>query len=133
MLNGYGCPFCNESKGEKAIEKFLIDNSILFKRQKKFPQKLRGIGGNPLSYDFYVPIYNLLIEYQGEFHEYMGKNAIQSKDQYDTQHEHDIRKRNYAHENSYNYLEIWYKDKNNINEIMKQEMRKYKNPVTTTA
>lgn len=133
LLSGYGCITCYESKGERAIELYLNRNNIYHQRQAKFPEELRGVGGLPLSYDFYIPKYNLLIEYQGEFHERGKANGIQTDDSFTIQHEHDIRKRNYAKTNNYNFLEIWYKDRKNIDEIMDREINKYKNPVTTTA
>ncbi len=37
-LSGRGCPMCNESKGEKMIRKFLIENRIEFERNKKFDE-----------------------------------------------------------------------------------------------
>lgn len=133
LLAGYGCPFCYESHGEKDIVRFLDKNGYEYKRQMKFPNVLRGVGNHPLSYDFYIPSLNLLIEYQGEFHDYRESNVIQTKEAYEIQHEHDKRKRKFAKENNYNLLEIWYKDKHRIDEVMKIELDKYKNPVTTTA
>jgi len=33
LLNGHGCSCCKKSKGEKIIEKYLIDNNVLYKKQ----------------------------------------------------------------------------------------------------
>lgn len=62
--NGNGCLQCNESKGEKKCGEWLKQNNITYEIQKEF-NGLLGIGGKNLSYDFYLPKYNLLIEYQG--------------------------------------------------------------------
>jgi len=62
---GVGCPYCNESKGEKRISKLLKENSIKFKRQKKF-KDCRNI--MELPFDFYLPDYNVCIEYDGIQH-----------------------------------------------------------------
>jgi hypothetical protein len=35
-LRGNGCPLCDESKGERAVESYLIEHDIIFERQKKF-------------------------------------------------------------------------------------------------
>lgn len=43
-------------------------HKIIFTAQKTF-NDLKGIGGFKLRYDFYLPNYNLLIEYQGIQHE----------------------------------------------------------------
>ena len=61
----YGCPFCNESQGEKEIAKILTEMNIPFERQKKFEDCKNKL---PLPFDFYIPSLNLLIEYQGIQH-----------------------------------------------------------------
>jgi very-short-patch-repair endonuclease len=60
-----GCPLCRESKGEKGIAAFLDNNNIKYERQKKFDD-CKNI--HHLSFDFFLPDYNLLIEYDGEQH-----------------------------------------------------------------
>ncbi len=62
---GKGCIRCNESKGEKQIEKLLLKNNILFEAQKKFDKCKKH---NYLPFDFYLPEYNICIEYDGEQH-----------------------------------------------------------------
>lgn len=114
-----GCPLCNTSKGEKKIKNFLEDNNINFVWQKSFSD-LVGTGGGLLSYDFYLPDTNMLIEYQGEFHD--GTANSQSKEQFEYQKEHDRRKRKYANDNKIQLLEIWYKDFNNIEQILKDNL-----------
>ncbi len=64
-LQGNGCPICKESKGEKEVAKLLKQKNILFERQKKFDD-CRNI--NPLPFDFYLPEYNVCIEYNGRQH-----------------------------------------------------------------
>ena len=111
------------------IEKYLTDNNIDFESQKKFPD-LRNI--LPLSYDFYLPKYNLLIEYQGQFHD--GTASIVDKSEYfEKQQKNDKIKRDYANKNNYNLLEIWYYDFDNIENIMNKFIYDLKNPVTTIA
>jgi len=65
-LNGRGCHICKESKGEMGIRIFLENNNICFKLQKRFD----GCVGKKykLPFDFYLPDYNLLIEYDGIQH-----------------------------------------------------------------
>ena len=117
--NASGCPSCNTSKGELRIKSYLESNNIPFKWQKTFPGLL-GTGGGLLSYDFYIPNSNLLIEYQGEFHD--GSVPHQTKTQFEYQREHDKRKRKYAEDNDIRLLEIWYKDFNNIEQILKDNL-----------
>lgn len=113
------CPQCSASKGEKEITKWLRLNNVNFISQKEF-SGLLGLGGGNLSYDFYLPEYNLLIEYQGAFHD--GSVSYQTEDQLSRQQEHDRRKREYTKENNINLLEIWYWDFDNIEEILKNEL-----------
>jgi len=134
-----GCPECNKSKGEKECKRVFIykkfieiaqddydklldidkHNNTYFIPQKTF-EGLIGLGGGLLSYDFYLPKYNLLVEYQGEYHDGTVKN--QTKEDFERQVEHDRRKREYAKENKYNFLEIWYWDFDNIEAILTKEL-----------
>lgn len=112
-----GCPRCNKSKGEKRISEILTNNNINFLIQKTF-NELLGLGNRQLSYDFYLPEYNLLIEYQGEQHKKYCKGFYKSKKDFERQQEHDKRKREYAKINNINLLEIWYWDFDNIPTIL---------------
>lgn len=112
---GCWCINCSCSKGEDRITKYLIGNSITYEIQKKY-KGLLGLGRGLLSYDFYLPDYNLLIEYQGKQHD--GNSDRQSKEDFNKQVEHDIRKWNYARDNKINLLEIWYWNYNKIEEIL---------------
>lgn len=113
---GRRCPYCNMSKGESRIEYFLTENNLFFEPQKTF-KGLLGVGNGLLSYDFYLSDYNLLIEYQGEYHD--GNTTNQTIEEFNIQQEHDKRKREYAEKNDYRLLEIWYWDFDNIEEILK--------------
>lgn len=62
-LNGAGCPRCSESKGEKIISSILNKHNIKYIREYKIPNT-----EYKLRYDFYLPDYNLLIEFQGIQH-----------------------------------------------------------------
>lgn len=116
---GRGCPKCAVSKGEARIMKWLNDCKIKYVYEKKFDD-LIGLGGSLLSYDFYLPNHNLLIEYQGEFHDGNGNHYM--KDNLQKQQEHDRRKREYADQNGYELLEIWYYDFEKIEYLLKIEL-----------
>lgn len=64
-LYGHGCPNCKQSKLETEIEDFLIENNILFEKQKKFEWLKHK---RNLYLDFYLPQYNVAIECQGKQH-----------------------------------------------------------------
>lgn len=121
LLNDHGCPVCNESKGEKRINSYLVEKNICFERQKKF-DGLVGINNGQLSYDFYLPKYNLLIEFQGLQHkkpiDFKGRGTGYAEYMFSIQKEHDRRKREYARDNDYALLEIWHYDFNNIETIL---------------
>lgn len=123
FLSGYRCPKCAESKGEKAISLILDKYNIIYQREKEF-NDLFGLGGKPLRFDFAIYKDNklfLLIEYQGEFHD--GSSGGYSKINLEKQREHDIRKREYAEKNNINFLEIWYRDFDNIEEILVEKLK----------
>lgn len=65
------CPKCLESRGEKKIEKWLIDNNIRYKVQQTFDD-LVGFRNKKMPYDFAIlgPRGGIkyLIEYDGGFH-----------------------------------------------------------------
>lgn len=54
--------------GEKRIADFLIANNIFFHREKYFPNLYNKITNRLLYFDFYIPRYNLVIEYDGIQH-----------------------------------------------------------------
>lgn len=81
-----------------------------------------GLGNGSLSYDFYLPDYNLLIECQGEQHEHYCKGLHKTKKGFERQLEHDKRKREYAKQHNIKLLEIWYYDIDNIENILVKEL-----------
>lgn len=64
-INGNKCPICNTSKGEENIQKILIKLKIYNEKQKTFKDcKYKYI----LRFDFYLPEFNICIEYNGKQH-----------------------------------------------------------------
>ena len=114
------CPVCNESKGENIIDRYLTFNKILFVRQKRF-EDCKGIK-NKLPFDFYLPQYNLLIEYDGEqhympikFHNCSNETSIKS---FQNTINSDNIKNEYCKQNNIKLIRISYLEKNNIEEIL---------------
>lgn len=64
-LRGEGCPICRLSFGEREIQKILELKKIKYIRQKFFKD---CVYKKPLKFDFYLPDYNLCIEFDGEQH-----------------------------------------------------------------
>lgn len=96
MLYGKGCPKCNASKGERTIENWLNKENILYKSQWRFSD-CKDI--KPLPFDFYLPKYDICIEYQGQQHyeivEYFG-----GKKKFEDQIKKDNIKKEYCKENN---------------------------------
>lgn len=72
-LSGVGCSECSESKGETKVTEFLNKNNINFIPQKTFDGCTYK---RKLKFDFYLPEYNMCIEFNGIQHykanEYFG-------------------------------------------------------------
>lgn len=105
-LQGDGCPRCRSSRGERRIEAFLTKHKIYFEREAKFGFcKIK----RQLPYDFYLPDYNVLIEYQGIVHfkpwKLTGDMAALLKKQ-----ANDKFKKEKAVENGYVFKEYLYSD-----------------------
>ena len=126
FTQGQRCRKCNESHGEREISKWLDNKNIKYIREKTFPNLL-GVGNDYLRYDFYLPKHNILIEYQGEYHDGSVKYKTQTQEEYEKQflkqQEHDRRKREYAQFHNIRLLEIWYWDFDNIEEILNKNIK----------
>lgn len=112
------CPGCRESKGEKKIRKFLECNNIVYIKEKRF-KKCKYI--RTLPFDFYLPHYNLCIEYDGALHfeevDYFGGLEGLEK-----RKEKDKIKNNFCKKNDINLLRIPYWEFENINKILEKNL-----------
>ena len=99
-----GCPYCNQSHGERDISNILAEHGINYDYPKKFTDLKDK---EMLHYDFFVPDQNTLIEYQGIQH-YQSLGIFGGDKQYELQQNHDQMKRKYAKDNGYNLIEVPY-------------------------
>lgn len=108
-----GCPNCeiSHSLGENFIAKTLRENGINFQEQKRF---IDCKDKQPLPFDFFLPDYNLCIEFQGE-----QSHDASSRFYLDTLIKHDEIKKKYCANNSLQLLEITYKQFDDIPDIIK--------------
>lgn len=113
-LMEHGCEKCIVSKGEERIEEILENKNIKYFLHKTFDD-LRY--KKKLSYDFYLPDYNLLIEYNGAQH-YESIEYFGGVERFKLQQTTDNIKKEYARERGIKLLEIHYKDFKNLNEIL---------------
>lgn len=99
-----GCPYCNSPKGELIISKILNTLNINYEAQKTFDDLKDK---SYLSYDFYIPDQNILIEYQGLQH-YQPVEYFGGENQFKLQQQHDKLKSEYAKINNYNLITVPY-------------------------
>lgn len=89
------------SQGEYQVTKFLLERGIKFETQKRFSDCRDK---TYLPFDFYLPKFNLLIEFQGVQHRKGWR-----RDDGDAKNiaRRDAIKKSYASNNSYHFIEIW--------------------------
>jgi formylmethanofuran dehydrogenase subunit E len=120
VSNKNGCPKCNYSKGELAIRNYLNNANIVFEPQKKYDD-LRGKKNTKLEFDFYLPTYNLLIEFDGEQH--FNKKCKWYNPQIKI---NDRLKNKYAKKNNIDLLRIKYIKIDKIDEILLNYLKIHK-------
>ena len=116
FLGGCRCPKCNESKGERKIKSYLQSKNINFIQQYKIDNCKCH---DALPFDFYLPDYNICIEYDGEQHfqpikHFGGMNGFIDRKIRDTI------KNVYCKNNNIRLIRIPYWEINNIKIILKQ-------------
>jgi len=114
---GQGCPSCNNSIMENYISKILNENNILYERQKTFDD-CRNI--NKLPFDFYLPEFNICIEYNGKQH-YEPIDYFGGVDTLKYIVNNDNIKKEFCKNNQIKYFEIPYTEKE-IEKIIKKEL-----------
>ena len=112
ILNGYGCPQCRETKGERRIRIYLDKHHITYKYQQLFDD---CIDIKPLPFDFYLSDYNIAIEYDGKQH-FEPVEHFGGKEGYEYTIRHDKIKTEYCKNNGILLLRIPYFKYNNIEE-----------------
>lgn len=115
LMSDYRCPKCSKkhSKGEQNIIKWLTKNGIDFQPECKFNWSENR------RYDFYLPTYNLVIEYMGIQH-YKPVKFFQTSLQ--EQQEIDSWKKEQALLHGLQYFIISYIDYENIEDILAQRL-----------
>lgn len=104
------CGHNKESKGVRKIKILLNDNNINYLTEKTFPTcKFPDTDGSA-RFDFYLPDYNLLIEYDGEQH-FQERDPNFFRDSLEKRQAHDLFKTQWCKENNiplirFSYLEV---------------------------
>tara|TARA_B110000902_G_C13792690_1_gene392762 strand:- start:70 stop:465 length:396 start_codon:yes stop_codon:yes gene_type:complete len=121
FLKGHGCRKCGfgNSKGETGIFEILKTNKINFIEQHKF---FGMKSKRSLRCDFYLPEYNLVIEYNGEQH-YKPIDFFGGLEGFNETKKRDLLKKQYCIENNIYFEEIRFDDV--IKKRMKEILIKY--------
>lgn len=115
---GHRCVKCSESKGEREITRILNQYNIKNISQYKFDDcKFK----QSLPFDFYLPDYNILIEYDGEQH-YKIFDYFGGLDKFVDTKIRDTIKNEYCNKNNIKLIRIPYWDYNKIEDILKCEL-----------
>lgn len=119
-----GCPHCNSSKGEKAIETFLKDNNIEFIAQYAIKmQEMTIFGINNPRIDFYLPIYNAFIEFNGIQHYEFTPAFHKTEEGFNRQIERDKRVKEYCKRNKIKLIVIKYNQIEEIENILNKKLK----------
>lgn len=117
--NGQVCNNCsnhNMSIGELKIKQYLDSNKYNYEYQKWFDD-CRDI--NPLPFDFYLPEYNVVIEYDGEQHyKDRGYKTGLFSDTLEYTQKHDAIKTKYCEDNNIKLFRIPYYHKDKIEHLL---------------
>ena len=100
-LSGHGCPKCNASKGELALEEIFKKYNIQYEPQYNIPEIVANY-----EIDFYLPEYRLLIEFHGKQHYEYIPFFHDGKYTFEDQKARDDMVRDAAIRWKYNYLEF---------------------------
>jgi len=117
-----GCQKCNYSCGELKIDTLLMNAGISYFPQWKFGD-CKYI--NELSYDFYLPDFNAVIEYDGKYHHEVKYYNNRTKEECEKEFElikiRDAVKDKYCQEKGINLIRIPYWEYDNIENIIKEK------------
>lgn len=105
-----------KSLGEEKIIKVLQKNNIKYEKEKTFEDCINPKTGYKLRYDFYLPDYNCLIEFDGKQHyNYTTSNkSWNNKENFEKTQQRDQIKNEYAKSNNIKLIRIPYWEINNI-------------------
>lgn len=122
------CKNCKrKSRGEGKIEQILLNNHIQFETQKSFPSCRFKDTGHLARFDFYLPKYNVIIEYDGEQHFKSNKTGWYTKDYFLARAKKDKYKTEWCQENNIHLIRIPYTKYDELSIEMIKELIQEKN------
>lgn len=117
---GRGCPRCRESRGEISIRKWLNDNRIKFIKEKTFND---CVSIKKLKFDFYLPDYQICIEYDGIQH-FEPIQRFGGIKEFKERKLRDSIKTNFCSDHMINLIRISYLEKDKIEDILEENIEK---------
>lgn len=109
LYKQYSCGCTIGSKGSRKIEEILRNNNIDFLQEKRFASCAFGDSSQTQArFDFYLPQYNCLIEYDGRWHFIQGNGVFDNQDKFEKTKAHDEIKNNWCKENNIPLIRIPY-------------------------
>lgn len=125
-LAGNGCAKCSLSKGERKIREWLDDKKVEYEIQKKFDACRNTETNRHLKFDFFVPKFNALIEYDGpqhfEYGGFVGKHKI-TKSELESVKKRDKIKNKFAKDNGFSLIRIRYDLQDSIPKILTSKLQ----------
>lgn len=128
LTNGHtsSCGKCDYiSNGEYKIQQFLLQNKIDFEQEKSFEDCRNPKTDCKLRFDFYLPNFNICVEYDGEQHFHLPKNrtsTLFTEEKIEEIQYRDSIKTQYCHQNNIRLIRIPYNQYNDIEQILIKEL-----------
>ncbi len=120
-LSNHGCPHCRPSRGEEKIIEYLEKHDIKFYHDVSCFDWLKSNKGYKMQPDFYLPDYNLIVEYDGEQH-FKPVKAWGGERRFEAASKREKLKDKLYLENNLRVLHIPYTEYKNIDSILTEEL-----------
>ena len=131
---GFRCPNCsslNNSRGIKAIKKFLDKNSIRYEQEKIIPSLVNPETNCNLRFDMYLPDYDFYIEYDGEQH-FKPTGNFFTPERFEKIQYLDKLKNDFCEDNGIRVIRFNYKQLKNIHIVLDSFLISLENLSSTT-
>lgn len=115
----------NQSVGERRIEEYLRKSKIFFISEARLSDCINPKTGQVLIFDFYLPQHRVMIEYNGTQHEeytpkFHGPKKLQ---RFEKQQYKDQVKRDYCIDKGLKLIELFWKDWENMENILNKNLK----------
>ena len=119
LRQGISCPKCKQSNGERLIEVYLKNHGYIYYYDHRFPDCKDK---KTLPFDFYLPDYNMCIEFDGIQH-FKPVMIFKGEKMLEYTQRHDRIKNEYCKSKGISLLRISYKQMDKIDEIIENYIK----------